>query len=300
MKLNIYNGLPQSHKEVTIEVSGEKIPGTVWDKKDIHPDTGTLNLYTGWPAAMFGNPWFGIEAKDIVSEDGTQRDIELIHKTLGKQLQSAAKIIDVHCGTGRHAIALAKKGYAVIGLDEVVQPLQVAEANAAQEKIECVFVLSDYDNHLKYQNSADIVISMFNSMGYQFSQLEDQKQLNWTIKLLKPGGHFFLDVRSEKFQKEHYTQATISRQKLASDITMTTTKFWENSILGAEEEIIVEKEDKKTIAQHMTYGWRTYSLDEMEEMLAKAGAEIVSVTEDYYRNADNVGERILLVAKRKI
>ena len=46
---------------------------------------------------------------------GTQGECDFIERELG--FDKSLKIIDVGCGTGRHAIELTKRGYSVVGID---------------------------------------------------------------------------------------------------------------------------------------------------------------------------------------
>lgn len=303
--LYIRDGLPASHQWVETEIADQKIPGAVWEKKDINAING-IHLYKAWPTVMFANPWYGIESQAITNKQATKRDITILQKILGKHFAPPATLIDVHCGCGRHAIALAELGFHVIGLEEVALPLQLARKNAKKHHIKATFLRSTAENYKKQKASADIVISMFNSLGYTFDKEDDLRQLIWIIGLLKPGGYFVLDIRSESYQKKNFSLAPVkckSTLPLHHDpsltITMTTQKYWQNSILGAKEKIVIEKNGQKILAQYMTYGWRTYSLVELQEMLDIAGAELVDFEEDYYSSPENFGERIFLLARAK-
>ena len=53
-------------------------------------------------------------------------------------LKPGASILDVGCGTGRHSIELAKRGYNVTGLDLSEKMLEVAKANAGDAEIEWI------------------------------------------------------------------------------------------------------------------------------------------------------------------
>lgn len=51
--------------------------------------------------------------------------------------------LDVGCGTGRHAIELAKRGHRVTGIDQSAGMLQVARAKARREGVEPEFIQAD-------------------------------------------------------------------------------------------------------------------------------------------------------------
>lgn len=56
---------------------------------------------------------------------------------LERQLQAvgARRVLDVACGTGQHAIALARRGYAVVGTDLSAGMIRQARANAAEAPV---------------------------------------------------------------------------------------------------------------------------------------------------------------------
>ncbi len=66
----------------------------------------------------------------------TLREVEFLIETLG--LAPGAAVLDVGCGTGRHAVELARRGYAVTGVDLSPGMLEVAakRAHAAGVKVE--------------------------------------------------------------------------------------------------------------------------------------------------------------------
>ncbi|HQN19618.1 MAG TPA: class I SAM-dependent methyltransferase, partial [Syntrophobacteraceae bacterium] len=59
------------------------------------------------------------------------------------QLPPGGSILDVGCGTGRHAIELAKRGYAVTGLDLSSEMLARAAARAGTENVCVEWIRSD-------------------------------------------------------------------------------------------------------------------------------------------------------------
>ncbi|HSW88284.1 MAG TPA: class I SAM-dependent methyltransferase [Candidatus Saccharimonadales bacterium] len=297
-KLVVKNGLPKSHTFINAHVDKQTISSILWQEEDIINTDKQLLLYHDWSTVHFASPWYEIEADPEINETATQRDISILQNVLGEKFQPPSTIIDIHCGSGRHSIDLAKKGFRVVGMEEVTLPLELARQHAREERIPVEFVLSNRENHKNYANTADIVISMFNSLGYTFSREDDQEQFNWAVNLLKPGGYFVLDIRSYEYQKKTFSQPITTKEKLFIDqkevATMYTTKFWQNNILGAIEKIVRDDE----ILQYTTYGWNTYSPDMLKTMLHKAGANLIAIYEDYYSEPKNLGERIFVVAKK--
>jgi SAM-dependent methyltransferase len=85
-----------------------------------------------------------------------------------------SRILDLSCGIGRHAIALAKRGYYVVGYDPSKFFLDIARDRAKTElgnTKNLSFYTGDIDSvdkilHDNSEKDFDIIISMCNSIGY--------------------------------------------------------------------------------------------------------------------------------------
>ena len=69
------------------------------------------------------------------------------------------KILDVGCGTGRHAIELTKRGYCVTGIDLSVSQLKRAKEKAAENNLSIDFQCQDARN-LPFNSEFDIAIML--------------------------------------------------------------------------------------------------------------------------------------------
>src|SRR5512136_1906001 len=58
-------------------------------------------------------------------------EADYVHRLIEKHRPGAKSILDLGCGTGRHDLLLAEKGYAVTGVDMSEDMLGVANAGVA-------------------------------------------------------------------------------------------------------------------------------------------------------------------------
>jgi ubiquinone/menaquinone biosynthesis C-methylase UbiE len=77
------------------------------------------------------NPWTG----------ATQAEVDFIEAEL--KLQPGARILDVGCGTGRHAVALAQRRYQVTGVDISGGMLRQARLAIATAGVRLALVQAD-------------------------------------------------------------------------------------------------------------------------------------------------------------
>lgn len=108
-----------------------------------------------WYEAMFKNYAHQYERESFVK--GTLGECDFIERELG--FNKTLKIIDVGCGTGRHAIELSKRGYSVTGIDLSENMLQKARDNARKEKLQINFVQHDARD-LPFEREFDAAIML--------------------------------------------------------------------------------------------------------------------------------------------
>jgi SAM-dependent methyltransferase len=113
--------------------------------------------------------------------------LERIFITHGKG--KISKIIDISCGTGGHAIPLAKRGYSVTALDASSHMLEVARKKKVKARIMPRFLLASM-NDFRLGQSFDACISMFDSIDYLGSLEEVEATFVNVRKHLRPGSLF--------------------------------------------------------------------------------------------------------------
>ncbi len=117
------------------------------------------------------------------------------------------KILDLGCGTGRHVIFLARKGFKVSGIDIAEQGIKITKEWLKSEKLQADLNIGSIYNKLPYKNNSfDAVIST-NTIHH--GKIENiRKSVREISRVLKPGGMIFITVRKRKFGK-FYPNSTI-------------------------------------------------------------------------------------------
>ena len=128
----------------------------------------------------------------------TQEEIEFLVTEFG--LPRDAKILDVGCGTGRHTIELARRGYLMTGIDISEGMLREA-ARAAEEAGVSVELIQADASRFPPNQAFDAAICLceggFGLLGSGDDPLEhDEAILRNVFRALMPGGRFILTVLS--------------------------------------------------------------------------------------------------------
>jgi len=115
-------------------------------------------------------------------------------------------VADVACGTGYHAITLAKNGFAVTASDGSDNMVRKTEENAKQmgvalkdtKVVDWVKASKDLG-----ENSYDALICLGNSFTHLFEHEARRDALEEFFKVIKPGGMVIIDHRNYDSMLEH-------------------------------------------------------------------------------------------------
>ncbi len=102
------------------------------------------------------------------------------------------RILDLGCGTGGHAIPLARRGYRVFGVDRSAAMLDIAREKAKQDKVPVNFCTGDIRT-LQLDQQYDACICMFAVMSYQTQNKDIQATLASVRRHLYGAGLFVFD-----------------------------------------------------------------------------------------------------------
>lgn len=148
------------------------------------PETDWFEDDSFWEAAAAS--LFGEEAWEAAAVDAQALTALL-------DLEPGHTILDLGCGPGRHAISLARLGFAVTGVDRTVPYLREAARRAADAGVELELVRSDM-REFRRPRAFEAALSMLTSFGYFEDPEEDLLVLRNTLDSLRPGGRLLIDT----------------------------------------------------------------------------------------------------------
>jgi SAM-dependent methyltransferase len=145
---------------------------------------------------------WSLAMKDETWVEQTEAEVKFIIAAL--QLKGQERILDLACGFGRHALALARLGYSVVGVD--IMPVYVAEGRRlAQEMQQAVeFICADIRD-ITFANEFDVVLNLGDgAIGYLEDDAENLKIFERIAQALKVGGKNLMSIPSAAYARKNF------------------------------------------------------------------------------------------------
>jgi 2-polyprenyl-3-methyl-5-hydroxy-6-metoxy-1,4-benzoquinol methylase len=152
-----------------------------------------------WYEELFEN--YGKKYDQEIFTQGTMGECDFIEKEMG--YDKTLRILDIGCGTGRHSIELAKRGYTVCGIDLSESQLKRAREKASEERLYIDFQKQDARN-LPFSHEFDLAIMLCEGAF----PLMETDEMNFQIlqsaaKALKPNGKLIFTTLNGLFPLFH-------------------------------------------------------------------------------------------------
>jgi len=211
----------------------------------------------------YSRTWYDVFARTVPAET-TAREVLFLVRLLPNPPYS--RVLDVACGTGRHAIPLAAKGYAVTGLDaneEIVASLAGRGPT---------FVVGDMRApERSAPGPFDAVLCLWQSFGW-FDDAENESVLARFAALLEPRGRIVLDVYNRAFFETRLGPRPFERGGVRGVETKT--------LAGGGKRLAVRLEYEGR-AETDAFEWRVYTEDELAALARGLGLSRLLASGDF-------------------
>jgi 2-polyprenyl-3-methyl-5-hydroxy-6-metoxy-1,4-benzoquinol methylase len=230
-----------------------------------------------WYEELFEN--YGMKYDNESFAQGTIGECDFIEKEI--EYNKAARILDIGCGTGRHSIELAKRGYTVVGIDLSESLLKRAKEKASERKLQIVFQKHDARN-LPFLHEFNLIIMICegafplmetDEMNFQILQnagnalLPRGKLIFTTLNGLFPLFHSVKDFHNSKTK-----EGNVKYDSLSFDLRT----FREHSIIHIEDDLGNKKElqcnERYYVPSEITWLLKTLNFKTVDIYGAKLGA----------------------------
>jgi SAM-dependent methyltransferase len=240
-----------------------------------------------WFESYFGEDYFEIY-RSILPAERTAAEVEGIVSLLG--LDTGARVLDLACGHGRHAIPLAKRGCEVTGYDLSEVFLERARADAAAQGASVRWVRGDM-RELAFEGEFDAAINIFTAFGYFEDPEDDLQTLRGVRRALRPGGRFMLETLHHyslpgRFQPQ-------AAERTPSGTIVLHERVWDLARDVMDEQVTLIRADGTR--KEYTTAVRMRSLSQLIALMREAGLEPVAWYGGLDGSALDLGSRRLVL-----
>jgi SAM-dependent methyltransferase len=219
-----------------------------------------------WFVTAFARPYLRVYARR--GEEEAREHATPIVRLLG--VHPGDRLLDVACGAGRYARALARCGMRVTGVDLSADLIAEARVRSPALPGSPSYVRADA-RELPFVAQFEAAVSLFTSLGYFDDRDDDRRLLAGVARALVPGGRLLVD----------YLNATHVRRTLVA----ASEEVVDDLLVRSERRIDEDAPDgpcvrKRVHAEHAATGrpvaaWeervRLYERADLEALLALAG-----------------------------
>ena len=188
----------------------------------------------------------------VLPEERTAAEVNGVVGQLG--VAPGARLLDLCCGPGRHAVPLARLGQG--------QPVGLVAADMRR---------------LPFAGASfDAVVNLFHAFGYLEDETQDELVLAEVARVLAPGGRFLLEVANREALVRGWHDSDVTRHDDGLVVLQERTLD-----LRASRDLVrytlLHPDGRRTT--HDT-SVRLYTLTELAAMLDRAGLELLAVSGD--------------------
>lgn len=248
------------------------------------PQAASHNSFTkNWFASWFDTPYYHILYKE---RNYREAQIFMDNLTHYLNLPQKAKVLDLACGKGRHAIYLNQLGYDVTGAD--LSANSIAEANRNTND---TLHFQVHDMREEFEDKFDAIFNLFTSFGY----FEDDNDNLITLKAMKASlsEHGFAVI---DFMNVNHVLANLipNEVKIVENIEFHIKRYVSEGHIF--KEIDFEDQGQKF---HFTERVKALTIKDFERLMEEAGIYLLDVFGDYKLKKfhKNDSERLIMIFK---
>ena len=210
-------------------------------------------------------------------EKNYEEEANYIHNKLKNNAIPGNQILELGCGTGKHAEKLIRFGYQILGIDRSQSMI-----NEVKEIKGLVIIKGDIRT-IKLKNKFDAIISLFHVISYQIDNESLKKVFQRAYESLNKGGIFIFDawygpavinkkpeIRIKKVSNANYSITRIAEPDFIVNKNQVNIKYTFNKI---------DKKSNLFQTFEEIHSMRFFTIPELEYIANDNGFEIVEVEE---------------------
>lgn len=247
---------------------------------------------------------YGLYYDLLYQDKDYEKEVDFLEEIFRRHAQGpVSRLLDAGCGTGGHALPLARRGYRVVGVDASSVMVERAREKAQAAALDISFLTQDLAE-LRLKARFDLCISMFAIMNYVAAQGGLERALRRIREHLVDGGLFVFDcwnglavlrtlpsVRIKEVEGEGLRVMRLAQPELDAPLHLCLVNF----------RLLVSREGKILEEVEETHRIRFLFPLEIAHYLEDAGFEVLSICPflDLGGQADENAWNMTVIARAK-
>jgi SAM-dependent methyltransferase len=216
---------------------------------------------------------FDAASAEMAWTDRTGPEIDRVVNIV--QPRGGERILDLACGSGRHSLELRRRGFEVVGADISADLIEIARREATEADLDVSFIRADLRD-LDHDAEFDLVLNLNDgAVGYLESDTENRRTFEVISRALRPSGRNLLQLPNVLYARERLPQRSwipaSSMVELVEHRWNKKAKRLEGRMVALRFGEVLEGLDGIEFSQ------RLYSVDELREIYASVGMELLRV-----------------------
>jgi SAM-dependent methyltransferase len=229
--------------------------------------------------------------RKAVTPEQTRAEVDFLEHALG--LPRSGEVLDNPCGSGRHSLELAARGYRVTGIDLSAEFLAEARAAAGARGLDVEFQQRDM-RAIDVEEKFDGAFCFGNSFGY-FDYYESCAFLSAISRSLKPGARFALEsgLAAESLLPKLETRRWLQ----IDDILFLSSNRYDATESRLDIQYTFIRDGHADTREASSF---VHTLAEIRRMLSDAGLQPLEYYSSLDRQPYELGcQRLLLIAQKE-
>ena len=209
-------------------------------------------------------------------------------------------LLDIACGEGSFAVAMARQGYQVTGVDQSQPMIDLARERAREAGVNVNFVVADMRD-LRFVREFDLVTCFFDSMNYLLTVKDLQDAIRCAYEALRPGGYYIFDMNTIYGLAVDWMREKTYIQNEAADFIEIHQQEFDYENLVATMEITIFKQIGDLWERiRETHRERGYPIADLQFLLTETGFEIAGMYGSLSKRTElqTISPRVFFVAKK--
>lgn len=244
-----------------------------------------IETATPWYKSWFNSPWYTKLYQHRTEQEAFEA-VQLVRDVAG--LEQGARVLDLCCGYGRHANALAEHGYNVVGLDASEHLIALAMDRYPHDNVD--YVIGDMRG--PYPGGPyDAVVNFFTSFGYFDTHEENAHVMRTIADNLTPGGILVFDFLNASFVRRTLNPESMN---MVGETMIIQERWIEEPFVKKRITVNVPCSSEHVYAEQV----RLYSAQELQDTIIQAGLTVRTMHGSYAGGPfdEATSERCIIIA----